>query len=165
MDAILDILVAESDAIHGPMGICACHDESWLRGTMVHPLCMVGSDATALCLDGPLSGSTFLGAYTWAAWFFRHLARDWADLSTEEAVRRLTSLPAQRVGLAGRGRLAEGYFADLAIVDPERYGERGTLQEPNQLAEGVRHVVVNGRIALRDRVLTGQRAGHVLRRP
>lgn len=114
--------------------------------------------------DVALAGSSFHGAYTWASWYYRFMVRDEALLAPENAVRRLTSLPAERIGLTDRGVLREGARADVAVFDPRTLAERGTIFEPNQLAEGVRHVFVNGVHTLRDGALTGERAGMVLRR-
>ena len=63
-----------------------------------------------------------------------------------------------------RGSIRTGNWADLAVFEPQQFGERGTVFEPNQTATGMRHVLVNGTFALRDGQLTGQRGGHVLRR-
>ena len=81
----------------------------------------------------------------------------------QEAVRKLTGLPAGRLALADRGVLREGARADLAIFDPETFGETGTTFEPNSVARGMQHVVVNGVVTLRDGRLTGARGGQVLR--
>ena len=163
LDAIYDILLAHVEDIHRLMIIAFAYREDDIRIAFEHPLCMVGSDATALAPDGPLSGSTFHGAYTWAAWFYRHFVRDTKRLSAQEAVRRITSLPAQRLGLTNRGVVRPGAYADLAIFDPNTFAERGTTFEPNQPATGMKHVLVNGVLAVRDGQLTGARAGQVLR--
>jgi N-acyl-D-amino-acid deacylase len=162
-DTICEILLDEIDDLHGPMILGYAYDESDMRMVFDHPDCMVGSDATALALDGPLKSQFFHGAYTWAAWFFRHFVQEKKQMTLGEAVRRLTSLPAKRVGLSDRGVLREGAFADIAIFDPNTFAERGTTFEPNQLAQGMRHVIVNGELALRDGKLTGLRPGQVLR--
>jgi N-acyl-D-aspartate/D-glutamate deacylase len=164
LDAVYDILLDEIDDLHLPMIMAFCYREEDIRPAFDHPDCMVGSDATALAPDGPLAGATFHGAYTWAAWFYRHFVRDVAAFRPEEAVRRLTSLPANRLGLADRGVIRTGACADLAIFDPVIFGERGTTIEPNLIAEGMVHVVVNGKVALKAGVLTGERGGQVLRR-
>jgi N-acyl-D-amino-acid deacylase len=85
-------------------------------------------------------------------------------LTPEDAVHRLTGQPAERIGLTDRGVLREGARADVAVFDPGVFAERGTVFEPNLLADGMRHVVVNGVQTLRDGDLTGERAGMVLRR-
>jgi N-acyl-D-amino-acid deacylase len=124
---------------------------------------MVGSDATALATDGPLRNQSFHGAYSWAAWFLRRFVREKKAMSLPEAIRRITSLPASRIGLKDRGVIREGGCADLAIFDPESFAEKATTFEPNQLATGMKHVLVNGVVTLRDGALTGSRGGQVVR--
>jgi N-acyl-D-aspartate/D-glutamate deacylase len=164
-DTIYDILLAELEAgdINRLLIIALAYRADDLRMAFTHPSCMVGSDATALAPDGPLADSSFHGAYTWAAWFFRHFTRGTAMLSPQEAVRRLTSLPARRIGLNDRGIVRAGAWADLAIFDPATFAERGTTFEPNQTAIGMRHVLINGVVTLKDGALTGDRGGQVLR--
>ena len=164
LDAIYDLLLAEIDDLHAPMVIAFTYREEDQRIVFEHPDCMVGSDATALATDGPLEGTSFHGAYTWAAWFFQHFVRATGKLSSEEAVRRLTSLPASRLGLADRGTIRVGAWADLAIFDPDTFAERGTTFEPNHTATGMVHVLVNGIPTLVDGELSGVRGGQVLRR-
>ncbi len=164
LDAIYDLLLDGIDDLHGLMVIAFSYQEEDIRVAFEHSGCMVGSDATALATDGPLKNSTFHGAYTWAGWFYRHFVRDTGTFSPEEAIRRLTSLPAGRIGLTDRGVIRKGAWGDLAIFDPDRFGERGTTFEPNRTAEGMVHVVVNGAVSLKDGVLTGKRSGQVLRR-
>jgi N-acyl-D-aspartate/D-glutamate deacylase len=160
----IDILRADAEHLHRPMVLLATYSEDMLRLTFEHSGCMPGSDATTLAPDGVLAGETFHGAYTWAAWFLRRMVRETRALSLPEGIRRLTSMPAARLGLADRGRVARGCRADIAVLDWERYGERGTLAAPSQLAQGVRHVLVNGVVTLRDGAATGARAGEVIRR-
>jgi len=164
-DTIYDLLLAELEGsgLHSLMIIATTYRAEDLRVAFSHPDCMIGSDATALATDGPLAETAFHGAYTWAAWFYRHFVRDSSTISVEEAIRRLTSLPARRLGLTDRGRIQPGNWADLAIFDPATFGERGTTFEPNQIAAGMHHVLVNGVITLKDGTLTGERGGQVLR--
>jgi N-acyl-D-aspartate/D-glutamate deacylase len=92
------------------------------------------------------------------------MVRERALLTPAEAVHRMTGLPASVLGLSGRGRLAEGAHADISVFDPARFAPRATTFEPNQLAEGMVHVLVNGIPALRDGTRTTTRGGVVLRR-
>jgi N-acyl-D-amino-acid deacylase len=163
LDAIYDILLTEAERVSEIMVIELIYDESDLRLPFSHSDCMVGSDATALGIDGPLHDKYFHGAYTWAAWFFRHFARERKTMTAEEAVRRLTSLPAARFGIKDRGILRKGAWADIAVFDEVRFGERGTIFEPNRLAEGMMHVLVNGAVTLKDGKLTGERNGQIIR--
>jgi N-acyl-D-amino-acid deacylase len=164
IDAAYDILLAEIDQLHRPFIILHCHTEEILRLTYEYPHCMVGSDATALAPDGPLAGSMFHGAYTWASWFYRRMVRETRTFTPEEGVRKLTGLVAERFRLPDRGIIREGAWADLAIFDAEAFGEKGTVFEPNQIATGMTHVLVNGLPTIANGRLTGDRAGAVLRR-
>jgi N-acyl-D-aspartate/D-glutamate deacylase len=164
LDAAVDVLVADADRLLEPMVLLKTYDEDVLAATYRHPLCMIGSDATTLAPDGPLAGETFHGAYTWAAWFWRRMVRELRIMSAEEAIRRLAAMPAATMNLADRGILREGARADVVAFDPASFGETGTVDEPNRLAVGMRHVFVNGVATLRDGVRTTVRGGRVLRR-
>ena len=163
LDAVYDILLREVEQLHRPMVILHCYTEDDLRATYSHAACAVGSDATSLAPDGPLAGSVFHGAYTWAAWFYRRMVRDTGTFSKAEGIRKLSGLPAERLGLGDRGVIRQGARADLAVFDADAFGETGTTFEPNSVATGMRHVLVNGVVSLREGSLTGARAGEVLR--
>jgi N-acyl-D-aspartate/D-glutamate deacylase len=165
LDAVYDRLLGGVDELHRLMVKINAYSGVQQREAFSHPLCVPGSDATTLAPDGPLCESFFHGAYTWAAWFWRFMVRDERLLDRAEAVHRLSGAPAERIGLADRGRLVPGARADVVVFDPGAFEERGTTIEPNQLAAGMCHVLVNGVPTLRDGQLTGARAGEVLRRP
>jgi N-acyl-D-aspartate/D-glutamate deacylase len=164
LDVVYDLLLAAVEEPHRLMVIINAYSEEEQREAFAHRLCVPGSDATTLAPDGPLAESFFHGAYTWASWFYRFTVREQQLLSPAAAVHKLTGQPAARVGLSDRGVLRAGARADIAIFDSGRFGERGTTFEPNQLAEGMVHVFVNGAHTLRDGTLTGERGGQVLRR-
>jgi N-acyl-D-aspartate/D-glutamate deacylase len=164
LDAVCDILLGAIDDVHGLMVIAFAYREEDVRCAYEHPGCAIGSDATALAPDGPLAGASFHGAYTWAAGFYRHFVRDTGRLSPQEVVRRMTSLPASRLGLGDRGLLRAGARADVAVFDPAAFAERGTTFAPNQPAVGMKYVLVNGVLTVADGRLTGHRGGTVLRR-
>ena len=164
LDVICDLLLDEIDDLHSLMIVALTYREQDLQPVFERPDCMVGSDATALANDGPLAGTTFHGAFTWASWFYRHFVIEKKLLSRQEAVRRLTSLPASRLGLPDRGVICAGAWADLAVFDPVQFGQRGTLFEPNRPAVGMKHVLVNGVIEVENGSLTQSRGGQVLRR-
>jgi len=163
-DIAFDILAADLDDIGRSMVIIHAYTPDQQAMMFAHPLCMPGSDATTLAPDGPLASSVFHGAYSWASWYFHFMVHERKLLSPAEAVHRLTGLPAQTLGLRDRGRVAEGYCADLAVFDAEEFRATATTFEPNQLARGMRHVVVNGVATLRDGIFTGSRGGQVIRR-
>ncbi len=85
------------------------------------------------------------------------------DLSLEEAVRRMTSLPANRLGLRDRGRIALGMAADIAIFDADKIQDTATFAEPMRYAEGIDYLLVNGVLVVDDGKLTNELPGKVLR--
>jgi N-acyl-D-aspartate/D-glutamate deacylase len=76
----------------------------------------------------------------------------------------MTSFPANRLGLKGRGIIAEGFFADLVLFDPDKIRDRATYEDPRQFPEGIHDVIVNGQVLLEDGDLKGIRPGKVLRK-
>jgi N-acyl-D-amino-acid deacylase len=86
-------------------------------------------------------------------------------ISLEEAIRKLTSMPASNLRIAGRGSLKPGYFADLAIFNPDSIQDHATFENPRQYATGMKHVFVNGVQVLRNGEHTGTLPGKVVRGP
>ena len=164
LDTVYDLLLDGLDELHHLLVIIHAYTEQQQREAFAHPLCVPGSDATTLAPDGPLGASSFHGAYTWAAWFWRFMVRDERLLDPVAAIHRLTGAPAERIGLVDRGVLRPGARADVVVLDPDGFEEHGTTFEPNRVATGVRDVLVNGVPTLREGRLTGARAGEVLRR-
>jgi N-acyl-D-aspartate/D-glutamate deacylase len=164
LDCIYDLLLEAVDSMASLMAMINCHTTGQQEIAFRHPLSMPASDATTMAPDGPLAGVTFPGAYTWASYFYDLTVKKAGVLSPTEAVHRLCGAPAERIGLEDRGVLKSGAFADIAVFDHGAFSERGTAFEPNQLAVGMSHVIVNGTPVLRDGELTGHRPGRVLRR-
>jgi N-acyl-D-aspartate/D-glutamate deacylase len=122
----------------------------------------------SLCTDAPPTNpATATGAHPRAFGSFpRVLAkyvREENILPLEEAIRKMTSLPANRLGLFDRGRIAPGMAADLVLFDPERVADRATFAQPLEYPDGIPYVIVNGKVAV-DRGQPGEAAGQVLRR-
>jgi dihydroorotase/N-acyl-D-amino-acid deacylase len=90
--------------------------------------------------------------------------REQAVMSLEEAVRKMTSAVATRLSIVDRGALREGTFADLVIFDPATIIDRATYEQPHQVSEGVRHVLVNGVAVVSDGRHTGATPGRAVRR-
>lgn len=132
-------------------------DEPDVRGFLAHPLVMIGSDASiSRGRPHPRTWGTYprvLGRY----------ARDLGLISQAEAVRKMTSFPAQKFGLFDRGLVRPGLWADLVVFDANTVLDRATPEDPEQPPAGLPHVLVNGQFAVRDGVYTGARAGKVLR--
>jgi N-acyl-D-aspartate/D-glutamate deacylase len=95
--------------------------------------------------------------------FLGHYVRDEHLLPLEQAIRKITSLPAQRERLRDRGLLKEGFFADITIFDPATIIDKATYENPAQVSEGVKYVFVNGKLEYEDGKLTGLNAGRALR--
>jgi len=163
-DAICDLLAGVAEDLTALMVLIAAYSPEQQDEVFAHPLCVPASDATALCPDGPLSGSAFHGAYTWAAFFWRRMVRETGALTPETAIHKLTAQPAARLGLPDRGRLAPEYFADVAVFDPHAYCDTGTLFAPSQPARGMVHVLVNGSFAMRNGRIMSGRTGRIIRR-
>ena len=164
LDAAYDLLLGVSERTQELKVILHCYTDDEQRVVFSHPLCMPGSDATTMATDGPFAGEFFHGAYSWASWFYRFMVRETKALTPAEAVHRLSGFPARILNLSDRGAIRRGARADIAVFDPATFGERATTFEPNQLATGMAHVVVNGTLTLHEGALTGERGGQVLRR-
>jgi N-acyl-D-amino-acid deacylase len=123
------------------------------------PYVMLGSDASLRAPWGPLSCDfPHPRAYGSFPRFLR-AALDGKTVPPAEAVRKMTALPAEHFGLRERGVLAKGHYADVIVFDPGTLRDRATYSEPHQLSEGVIHMLVNGRVTIRDGSLTGERHG------
>lgn len=93
-----------------------------------------------------------------------HYVRELKALTWEDAIRKMSGLPAAMMGLVDRGLLAPGMAADITVFDSATVIDRATFEKPDQFSEGIRHVLVNGRLALRDGKPTGEQGGRILRR-
>jgi N-acyl-D-amino-acid deacylase len=113
-------------------------DEADVLAILGHGRCMVGSDG--------LPHDTWPHPRLWGTFprFLRRCVRETGLLTLEEAVRRMTALPAEVFALEDRGRVAPGCFADLVVFDPEAFRDTATYEDPARPAEGLREVFVNG---------------------
>ena len=130
------------------------------------PYMSFGSDAGSIAPEGVfLNSSTHPRAYGNFSRLLGKYVRDEQIISIEEAVRKLTSLPASNLKIKKRGSLIKGNFADLAIFNPETIQDHATFTEPHQLSTGMVHVFVNGEQVLKDGKHTGAKPGRVVRGP
>jgi N-acyl-D-aspartate/D-glutamate deacylase len=161
LDVLFDLLIEEGGSVPT---IYEHHTEKDMNLALTFRCCSIGSDGSALAIDGPLrrgnphprSFGTFpriLGVYV----------RQLGLLSLEDAVRKMTSLNAAKLGLHDRGLLRAGNFADVTIFDPERVIDRATYAKPFQYSEGIEYVLVNGKIVIDKGKHTGARPGKALR--
>ena len=128
-----------------------------------HPWVAVGSDGTSLRSSGPLSaGRPHPRSYGCFPRFLAHYQRTKKLISFEDAVRKMTYLPATRIGLTHRGRIAPDFWADLVVFDPDKIRDTATYEDPHQYADGIHHVIVNGVTAVLNGLPTGATAGKVI---
>lgn len=164
-DAVLDLLAEEGEGLFAATWLARQFSDADQDLLLSQPECGVISDTVTLSRGGALAGMRWSpSTWGWTARFLDGFARQRGLMTLREGVRRLTSLAADRMGLAGRGRIAPGAFADLVLFDPSRLVDRSTLAVPDASPSGLVHVVVNGAVAVRDGRVTGARAGRVLRR-
>ncbi|CAN5203601.1 amidohydrolase family protein [soil metagenome] len=162
-ETIVD-LVLEDDSRVG--AIYFLMSEGNLRRQVALPWMAFGSDSASLAPEGVfLRSNPHPRAYGTFARLLGTFVRDERLLSLEEAIRRLTSLPASTLRISGRGRLAAGYLADIVVFDPARIQDHATYVSPHRYATGVHHVLVNGVPVLRDGEHTGALPGRVVRGP
>ena len=130
------------------------------------PWMTFGSDAGSMATEGVfLESNTHPRAYGNFARLLGKYVREERVIPLEEAIHRLTALPAERLNIRHRGRLEPGYFADLALFDPEAIQDHATYEDPHQYATGMRHVIVNGTPVLRNGEPTGATPGRVVHGP
>ena len=140
-------------------------DDADVEHVIKHPLSMIGSDGSSLRPDGPLGrGKPHPRSYGCFPRVLAHYVREKNVLSLEEAVRKMSGAAAVRLGLRHKGLVRFGMDADLVVFDPSTVRDAATFADPHHYAEGIKHVVVNGAITVRDGEHTGTRAGRVLKR-
>jgi len=160
LDVLFDLLIEQNGSVST---VYAHHTEEDMNLILRQPWCSIGSDGSALATEGPLrrgnphprSFGTFprvLGVYV----------RERGLLRLEDAVRKMTSLSAAKIGIRDRGMLQSGFFADITMFDEKRIIDRATYGEPFRYGEGVDYVIVNGRVVVDHEKHTGMRPGRPL---
>jgi N-acyl-D-amino-acid deacylase len=161
LDALCELLLEHEGSIST---VYAHHIEEDMNLAMIQPWCSIGSDGSALAIAGPLrrghphprSFGTFprvLGEYV----------RERKLLSWEDAIRKMTSLNAVRIGLTDRGELHEGWLADITVFHPDHIRDRATYTDPFAYSEGIQFVFVNGECVIKRGEPTGAKPGRPLR--
>jgi dihydroorotase/N-acyl-D-amino-acid deacylase len=163
LEALFDFILADH-AQTGALYFWA--GEQDLEYGLKQPWTSIGLDYGETSLDGPLF-EPHGHPRGWGAMprFLGHYARDLHLLPLEEAVRKITSLPAGRERLLGRGLLRPGFYADVTVFNPATIKDTATYQKPASLSQGVEYVFVNGELEYERGQLSGARAGRVLRGP
>jgi N-acyl-D-amino-acid deacylase len=162
-DTILDLVIADGTRVEVAYFVIS---EDNVRMQIARPWVAFGSDAGSSAPEGVfLKSSTHPRAYGNFARLLGHYVRDEQVITLPEAIRRLTSLPAETLHLEHRGRLLPGYFADVVVFDPATIADHATYDAPRQYSTGMVHVFVNGVAVLRDGVHTDARPGRAVRGP
>ncbi len=161
-DAACDLLLAENTVVQSVMfGM----DEEDVKTVMRSPIGMVGSDGSAISPKGILGvGKPHPRYYGTFPRVLGHYARDERVITVEEAVRKMTSAPAQRLGLRDRGLLREGFKADVVVFDPAKVRDEATFTDPHRFPTGIPYVVCNGVFTVDGGKHTGALPGRMLRR-
>ena len=156
-DVVIDLMAAEGGSISGVFHTMSEED---VRLIMRQPWVSVASDGSAINLEA--AGVPHPRNYGTVPRVLGHYVRDEGVLGLEDAVRKMTSLPAQVLGLADRGQVREGFVADIAVFDPARIAETNSFENPKSYAIGIPYVLVNGTLVIDDGEHTGARPGRVL---
>lgn len=163
LDALFDLIVAD----HGQTGaIYFMMSEDDMRAALRAPFVSFCTDSGARANDGPLAGAKS-HPRGWGSYprILGRYVREERLLTLEQAIHKMTGMPAKRVGLRDRGLLRAGAFADVTIFDPKTVIDRATFEMPNQHPVGINYVIVNGQISVDNGKRTTALAGRALRGP
>jgi len=163
-DAVFDLLIEEEENMARMLWTSHAFKDADIDLCLQQPQCAVISDTAALAPYGPLKNHIgSLSGYGWAARFLQNYVRDRGVLPLAEALRRLTTLPAERIGLKDRGYLRPNYRADICVFDANGIASNCDIRNPRAYATGIAHVLVNGQFAMRNGERTSYNAGRVIR--
>jgi len=156
-----DLLIVEK----GQVGMCGFGmDDEGTEKVLAFPYTMVGSDGDSLAPYGKLGeGVPHPRHYGTFPRYLGRYVREKKILPLAEAIRRITSMPADKFGLNGRGRLKTGYYADLVIFDPDTILDQATYAQPHQYPLGIDFVVVNGEVVVNKGEHSGHLPGHIIK--
>ncbi|MSR53551.1 MAG: D-aminoacylase [Gemmataceae bacterium] len=163
VDVMLDLLIATEGSVPT---VFEHHTEQDMNLALKQPWCSVGSDGSAYAIEGPLRRGhphpRNFGTFPRVLGFY---VREKGLLTLEDAVRKMTSLNAAKLGITDRGTLRPDTCADITIFDPERVIDRSTFAEPFHYSEGIAYVIVNGKLVLDGGKPTGEKPGKAIKRP
>lgn len=137
-------------------------DEDDVKTVISNPLSIIISDSWPMAPNS--GGKPHPRTYGTFPRVLSKYVREEKVLTLEEAIRKMTSLPAKKIGLIDRGILREGYQADIVVFNPEEIKDMATFENPHQYPKGIYHVIVNGKMAVENGNITGLRSGKILKR-
>jgi N-acyl-D-amino-acid deacylase len=163
LNALFDFVLSDN-AQTGALYFMASEDD--LTYGLKQPWTSIGLDASESPLDGPLyEPQSHPRAFGSMPRFLGRYVREQKLMPLTEAIRKITSMPAQRQRLVGRGQIQVGYFADITIFDADTITDQATYTESTKLSQGIEKVLVNGQVEFEHGALTGVNAGRALRGP
>lgn len=161
-DFVFDLLIEENASVDV---VLFCMSEEDVRTVLKSPFSMIGSDSSSIAPYGILSaGKPHPRAYGTFTRILRKYVREERVITLQEAIRKMTSFPAQKLGLRNRGLIREGMWADISIFDAEKIIDKATYANPHCYSEGVEYVIVNGKTVLKKGKHTRDKPGRVLSR-
>jgi len=162
-DVLFDLLLEEGGSVPT---VFFHHSEPDMQLILKQPWTSIGSDGSAVSPDGPTGRSHPHPRYygTFPRVLGRY-ARDLKVITLPEAVKKMTSMNADKLGIVDRGRLKEGFAADVTIFDQDRVIDRATFEQPHQFPVGIEYVIVNGVVTVDNERHTGALAGQVIYGP
>ncbi len=161
-DALIDVLLSSEGRAIVRMNVLF---EKHIEKAIQHPLSIIASDGAGYGIEHRQTGeSVHPRCFGCFPRFLSYYVKERKLLSWEEAIYKITGFPAKCFGIEKRGVLQEGNYADITIFDPETIEEKATIQNPYQYAQGINHLIVNGKIVLRDGVYKEKKAGMVIRK-
>lgn len=164
-DAFFDILAAEGEALDSTLMVGRLFTDEHLAEMISHPLFCLGVDTFTSTVDGPLAQvSKHPLAYSGHVHYLTHHVRELGTLRLEDAIRKMTRMPAAHFGLSDRGLLLAGFAADVVVFDFDELADVSTDENPLAYAHGVEHVLVNGELVVDGGAHTGARPGRQLLR-
>jgi N-acyl-D-amino-acid deacylase len=164
-DCLFDLLAAAGPEMDDVTGVALLFTDEHLAEMAAHPLFCFAVDGYTSAVEGPVAARTRHPlSYAGMVHYLTHHVRERRTLSLEEAVRKMTSLPAGHLGLGDRGLIRPGLLADLVVLDLDRLADGSTAEHPLAYCRGVEHVLVNGVPVVTGGEHTGARPGRVLTR-
>jgi N-acyl-D-amino-acid deacylase len=161
-DALFDLIIEEKDNVYG---LCSCSQDSVRKKLIKHPLFMVATDSSCKAAAEPWieSWAQPLRDYGPYAYLLGNWVREERVLTLEEMIRKMTSFPAQILGLRDRGLIVKGMYADIVVFDKDTIEDKSTHDDPHQYPEGIEHVLVNGKMVVEEKKHTDMTPGKFLR--
>jgi N-acyl-D-amino-acid deacylase len=161
-DAIVDILVASEGRVVTSMEAL---NEGDVRKAIVHPLSIIATNGSGYNIDHGKTGEV-VHSRSFGTFFkvLKKYALEEEALTFEDAIRKMTAYPAERFGIAKRGRIKEGYFADILVIDQNKISSPSTSENPYQYSKGLEYSFVNGKMIVKDGEYNGVKNGKIIKR-